>query len=248
MILSGKPVKEDYLKKLLEIRETLKRTPRLKIISDNSEDSEVYKRSILRYAKELSVEIVEDDEEADGIISLGKSEINIPFDKDIEGISPYHLGLLSYGKPIFLPPTPYASLKILEYYGFSLEGKVCAVVGRSVRVGKPLGLLILMFNGTPIIAHSKTKDLKKILKESDYVFLAANLGEYFGKEYFSENSVIVDISTVYKDGKLVGDAKFEELKDFVKGITPVPGGVGTITPLVLFENLFKAVQRRSQSP
>ncbi len=248
MILSGKPVKEDYLSKLFKLRDTLKRTPKLKIITDNSEDSEIYRRSLLRYAKKLSVDIVEDDEEADGIISLGKSEINIPFDKDIEGISPYHLGLLSYGKPMFLPPTPYASVKILEYYGFKLEGKVCTVVGRSVRVGKPLALLILMLNGTPIITHSKTTNLREILRRSDYVFLAANIGEHFGKEYFSEDSVIVDISTVYRDGKLVGDAKFDELKDSVKGITPVPGGVGAITPLVLFENLFKSVQRRTLSP
>ncbi len=238
MVLEGKSVEQEYLRELLTLRERLKKRPVLKVITDESEDSKAYERSIKRVAKRLDVEVVYDGD-ADGVINLGKESVNIPPDLDIEGISPYHLGLLSYGNPKFLPPTPYAAIKILEFYGFEIEGKVCTIVGRSVRVGKPLGMLIILRNGTPIITHTRTPDVKKFTRISDYVFLSAGIGEYFGKEYFTENSIVVDISTVFKDGKLVGDARFEELKDYVKAITPVPGGVGRITTLVLFENLFK---------
>ncbi|MEO0222141.1 MAG: bifunctional 5,10-methylenetetrahydrofolate dehydrogenase/5,10-methenyltetrahydrofolate cyclohydrolase [candidate division WOR-3 bacterium] len=244
MVLEGKTVENEYLRELLTLRERIKKRPVLKVITDESEDSRAYERSIKRVAKNLDVEIVYDGD-ADGVINLGKESVDILPDLDIEGISPYHLGLLSYGKPKFLPPTPYAAIKILEFYGFEVEGKVCTIIGRSVRVGKPLAMLILLKNGTPIITHTKTPDVKEFTRLSDYVFLSAGIGEYFGREYFTENSIVVDISTVFKGGKLVGDAKFDELKDYVKAITPVPGGVGRITTLVLFENLFKKLLEES---
>jgi len=243
MILDGKVVEQAYLEELLRLRMGINFKPKLKVLSDGSEDSRIYERSIRRIAERLEVEVVE-DEEADGIISLGKREVEIPPHLDIEGLSPENLGLLVYGKPRFFPPTPYAAIKILEFYGFNLEGKTCAIVGRSVRVGKPLSLLVLMRNGTPIIAHTKTQNLMSITRQSDFVFLCAGIGEHFGREYFNERSVVVDISTVYRDGRIIGDAKFGEVKDFVRAITPVPGGVGRITPLVLFENLFRKILHR----
>jgi methylenetetrahydrofolate dehydrogenase (NADP+)/methenyltetrahydrofolate cyclohydrolase len=230
MILDGKVVEQAYLEELLRLRRGINFKPKLKVLSDGSEDSRIYERSIRRIAEKLEVEVLE-DEEADGIISLGKREVEIPPELDIEGLSPENLGLLVYGKPRFFPPTPYAAIKILEFYGFNMEGKTCAIVGRSVRVGKPLSLLVLMKNGTPIIAHTKTQNLMSITRQSDFVFLCAGIG-------------VVDISTVYRDGRIVGDAKFGEVKDFVRAITPVPGGVGRITPLVLFENLFMKILHR----
>jgi methylenetetrahydrofolate dehydrogenase (NADP+)/methenyltetrahydrofolate cyclohydrolase len=101
-----------------------------------------------------------------------------------------------------------------------------------------------MKNGTPIIAHTKTQNLMSITRQSDFVFLCAGMGEYFGREYFNERSVVIDISTVYRVGRIIGDVKFGEVKDFVRAITPVPGGVGRITPLVLFENLFMKILHR----
>jgi methylenetetrahydrofolate dehydrogenase (NADP+)/methenyltetrahydrofolate cyclohydrolase len=102
--------------------------------------------------------------------------------------------------------------------------------------------MLLNRDSTVSILHSRTKDVETYTKMADVVFLSAGLGEYFGREYFSPESIVVDISTVYKDGRWVGDARFEEIKDYVKAITPVPGGVGKITPLVLFDNLFRAVE------
>jgi len=242
MILDGREVEKAYLGEISELRGRIKFRPKLKVISDNSEDSKIYERSISRLAERLDVEIVKDGD-ADGIISLGKNDVEMPPELDVEGLSPENLGLLLHGKPRFFPPTPYAAIKILEFYGFNLEGKICAIVGRSVRVGKPLSLLVLMKNGTPIITHTKTPNLADITKLSDITFLCAGIGEHFGAEYFTEKSVVVDISTVYRDGKIVGDAKFGELKDFVRAISQVPGGVGRITPLVLFENLFRKILR-----
>ncbi len=243
MILDGKLVERSYLEEIINLRRGINFRPKFRLISDGSDDSKIYERSIRRLAELLEVDVVMEGD-ADGIISLGRGEVYIPPELDVEGLSPENLGLLLYGKPRFFPPTPYAAIKILEFYGFNLEGKLCTIVGRSVRVGKPLFLLILMKNGTPIITHTKTQNLMSITRQSDFIFLCAGIGEHFGREYFSEKSVVVDISTVYKDGKIVGDAKFAELKDFVRAITPVPGGVGRITPLVLFENLFRKILRR----
>jgi len=239
--LEGKPVRRSYLKVLKTLRKRLNRTPKLFILSDGSEDSRIYERSIRRLARELDVEIVGDLNDCDGAIQLGRPQIELPPEKDIEGISEYHLGRIAYGKPLFVPPTPMAAIRLLEFYGYPLVGEEAVVVGRSVRVGKPLGLLLLNRDATLTLLHSKSRNIKNHTRQVRFAFLAAGVGEYFGRDYFSPHSVVIDIATVPKDGRVVGDARYEELLNWVEAITPVPGGVGSVTPLVLFENLFKAV-------
>ena len=247
MVLYGKPVGRAYFERLKARRERLPKAPRLAVLSDGHPDSEFYKRSILKLARKLGVEVVSSVGESDGVIQLGEPQIeDLPPEKDIEGISEYHIGRIAYDDPLYVPPTPMAALLLLEHYagdlGFEMRGADAVVVGRSVRVGKPLSLMLLNRDASVSILHSKTRDVKKYTRAADVVFLSAGVGECFGREYFSPESIVIDIATVYKDGRWVGDARFEELKDYVRGITPVPGGVGKITPLVLFDNLFRAVE------
>jgi len=248
-ILKGGPVRKAYMRELEDRRRALPRAPKLLILSDGEPDSEVYRRSIERLAHRLNVELVSALHECDGLIQLGRPQIeDVPPEKDVEGISEYHIGRLAYGRPLYLPPTPAAALKLLKFYGYPLRGVDVVVIGRSVRVGKPLALMLLNEDATPTVAHTKTADLQRITREAKIVFLSAGVGNRFGREYFSPESVVVDIATVSFNGGIVGDARYDELLDYVEAITPVPGGVGKITPLVLFDNLFRAVERSGETP
>ena len=247
MVLYGRPVGRAYFDRLKVRREKLPRPPKLVILSDGHPDSEVYKKSILKLARKLGVEVVSDIESSDGVIQLGEPQIeDLPPEKDVEGISEYHIGRIAYDDPLYVPPTPMAALLLLEHYAgelnFDLRGADAVVIGRSVRVGRPLSLMLLNRDASVSILHSKSKDVKRYTLSADVVFLSAGIGEYFGREFFSPDCIVIDIATVYRDGRWVGDARFEDLKDYVRGITPVPGGVGKITPLVLFDNLFRAVE------
>ncbi len=247
MVLYGRPVGRAYFNRLKARRERLPRAPKLVVLSDGHSDSEYYRGSILKLARKLGVEVVADVEESDGVIQLGEPQIkDLPPEKDVEGISEYHIGRIAYDDPLYVPPTPMAALLLLEHYAkdlnFEIRGADAVVIGRSVRVGRPLSLMLLNRDASVSILHSKSRDIRRYTLAADVVFLSAGIGEHFGREYFSPNCIVIDIATVQRNGRWVGDARFEELKDYVRGITPVPGGVGKITPLVLLDNLFKAVE------
>ena len=132
-------------------------------------------------------------------------------------------------------------MKILEYYNVDLSGKNVAIVNRSMVLGKPLAMMVLDKNGTPIICHSKTKNLKKILKEADVVVTATGRAKSLTREFLTEDSIVIDVGvSLDSDGKLSGDADYEDLKDYVKGITPRLGGVGKITSTLLMEQIVTA--------
>lgn len=166
----------------------------------------------------------------------------ISWKKDVDCMSPLNLAKIFQGDfSSFQPATPFASMKILEYYNIDLTGKTVAIINRSMVLGKPLAMMVLGKNGTPIICHSKTKDLKKILKEADVVVTATGRAKSLKRDSLTENSIVIDVGvSLDENGKLSGDADFEDLKDYVKGITPRLGGVGKITSTLLMEQLVTA--------
>lgn len=166
----------------------------------------------------------------------------ISWKKDVDCMSPLNLAKIFQGDfSSFQPATPFASMKILEYYNIDLTGKNVAIINRSMVLGKPLAMMVLGKNGTPIICHSKTKDLNKILKEADVVVTATGRAKSLTRESLTEDSIVIDVGvSLGEDGKLSGDADFEDLKGFVKGITPRLGGVGKITSTLLMEQLVQA--------
>lgn len=160
--------------------------------------------------------------------------------KDVDGYTSNNLGNLLSNQDCFVSATPGAAVRLVDYYNLDLTGKDVLVIGRSVNVGKPLSLLLLNKNATVTIAHSKTVNLKEKCKKADVIFLALGRANFLKKEDVNENTIIVDIGINFDEfGKLCGDAS-KECYDVVKAYSPVPGGVGVMTNIVLMENLLKA--------
>ncbi|SHE98715.1 bifunctional 5,10-methylenetetrahydrofolate dehydrogenase/5,10-methenyltetrahydrofolate cyclohydrolase [Caloramator proteoclasticus] len=162
--------------------------------------------------------------------------------KDVDCINPINVAKVMEGdKTGFAPCTPSAVIEILKHYGIELKGKNVVVIGRSMVVGKPLSMLLLNEDATVTICHSKTRNLKEITKKADILIVAIGRAKYINKEYVGENTVVIDVGiNVDNVGNLCGDVDFEDVKDIVSDITPVPGGVGAVTNTVLFKNLINA--------
>lgn len=164
--------------------------------------------------------------------------------KDVDGYTPINLGKLLSNQDCYISCTPGGAIRLLDYYNIDLTSKNVLVIGRSVNVGKPLSLLLLNKNATVTVAHSKTKDIKNLCKQADVIFLALGKANFLTVEDVNENTIIVDIGINFVDGKLCGDAS-SKCYELVKAYTPVPGGVGVMTNVVLMENLLKAYKNNN---
>lgn len=166
--------------------------------------------------------------------------------KDVDGFHPENFFSILSGKitnKTLLPCTPKGIISLLNFYNIALEGKNVCVVGRSLIVGKPMSLLLNFYNATVTMAHSHTKNLKELTKNSDIVITAVGKPEFFSKEFFLSNhsQVVIDVGqNKNKLGEWVGDVKYNEVYPNVYAITPVPGGVGPLTVISLVENLLIA--------
>ncbi|MGC8898910.1 MAG: bifunctional 5,10-methylenetetrahydrofolate dehydrogenase/5,10-methenyltetrahydrofolate cyclohydrolase [Candidatus Micrarchaeia archaeon] len=164
--------------------------------------------------------------------------------KDVDGISPYNLGmLLSSGRPYFVPATPQGIIHLLEYYGAKIDGANAVVVGRSVIVGKPIAALLLQKNATVTVCHSKTKNLAGYTKNADIIVAAAGSPGLVKADMVKEGAYVVDVGTTNVGGKLVGDVDFENVKKKAH-VSPVPGGVGPLTVACLLKNTLIAAKER----
>ncbi|RAK10606.1 methylenetetrahydrofolate dehydrogenase (NADP+)/methenyltetrahydrofolate cyclohydrolase [Halanaerobium saccharolyticum] len=160
--------------------------------------------------------------------------------KDIEGITSASLGKLFVGLKTLNPATAEACMEILDYYEIPIKGQRAVVVGRSNIVGKPVSILLQQRHATVTMCHSRTRDLEWELKQADIVVAAVGRAEMIKGEMLNKNSVVIDVGTNFVEGKLLGDVDFDSAADKVKSITPVPGGVGTVTNQVLMRNIVKS--------
>ena len=135
-------------------------------------------------------------------------------------------------------------IELLDYYGIDIAGKNCVVVGRSNIVGKPVAALLLERNATVTICHSKTKDLYKHTSQADILISAVGKPKFIGWGMVKKGAVVIDVG-INRDenGKLCGDVDFENVKDKVSYITPVPGGVGPMTVAMLMKNTLEAAKK-----
>lgn len=163
-------------------------------------------------------------------------------EKDVDCMHPLNLEKIFEGDISgFAPCTPKAAMEILLYNKVPLEGKNVVVINRSMVVGKPLAMMLLNENATVTICHSRTKDLDVIAKRADVVVTALGKAKLFGKEYFNEDSVIIDVGmSVDSEGKLSGDVDYPNVSEMVAMITPVPGGVGAVTTSILLSHVVHA--------
>ncbi len=160
--------------------------------------------------------------------------------KDIDGTHPFNMGLLCLGKPSLIPATPLAIMKILNAYHIPLKGKNAVVIGRSNIVGKPISLMLLSKDCTVTIMHSKTINIEKEASRADILIAAIGKPEYITPSYVKKDAVVIDVGINYKNNKLVGDVDFDNVAPISSHITPVPGGIGSMTTAVLLENLLTA--------
>ena len=171
--------------------------------------------------------------------------------KDVDGLHPFNVGLVSLGQPRFIPATPYGISEMLIRNKLEVEGTNIVIIGRSNIVGIPLGNLFVQkmknFNSTITICHSNTKNISEYTQNADIVMAALGRAKFLTVDMVKENSVIIDVGinriedNSKKSGyRLVGDVDYDSMIGHVKAITPVPGGVGPMTIAMLLKNTYKA--------
>ena len=169
-------------------------------------------------------------------------------DKDVDGITDISLAGVFAGKDVgFAPCTPSAVMEILDYYGIDPAGKKCVVIGRSLVVGKPAAMMLIKKNATVTICHTKTRNMPEVVKEADIVVVAAGRAGVIDASYLREGQIVIDVGiNVNEEGKLCGDVKYEEAEAVVDAITPVPGGVGSVTTSVLLLHVVDAAAKNAE--
>jgi methylenetetrahydrofolate dehydrogenase (NADP+)/methenyltetrahydrofolate cyclohydrolase len=168
--------------------------------------------------------------------------------KDVDGLTPYNIGMLQSGNAALKPCTPSGIMELLDYYKIDVSGMDVVVVNRSNLVGKPLLNLMLERDATVTICHSKTKDLNEKLRRADLVVTAVGNRQRFTltANMLKEDVVIIDVGIARINGRLTGDLDFESVKQKASWITPVPGGVGLMTRAMLLKNTVTAASLITQ--
>ena len=169
-------------------------------------------------------------------------------EKDVDGITDGSLaGVYAGTKQGFPPCTPAACMEILDYYGIETAGKRATIIGRSLVVGKPAAMMLIQRNATVTVCHTKTVDMPGVCRQAEILIVAAGRAGIVGKEYFSEGQTVIDVGINVDDqGNLCGDVNFGEAEHIVGAITPVPGGVGTVTTSVLVKHVIEAAERKQK--
>ncbi|MGL4308218.1 MAG: bifunctional methylenetetrahydrofolate dehydrogenase/methenyltetrahydrofolate cyclohydrolase FolD [Cetobacterium sp.] len=200
------------------------------------------------------IDVLNKDETIDGILvqlplpkHIDEKKImeKISINKDVDGFKAENVGKVLLGdKTALVSCTPLGILTLLKEYKIELEGKDVVIIGRSNIVGKPMAALLINEGSTVTICHSKTKNLVEKTKMADILIVAVGKENLINKEMIKDGAIIVDVGiNRTKEGKLTGDVDFENVKDNVSYITPVPGGVGPMTIATLLNNTLVAFKR-----
>jgi methylenetetrahydrofolate dehydrogenase (NADP+)/methenyltetrahydrofolate cyclohydrolase len=175
--------------------------------------------------------------------------------KDVDAFSPENVGLMSQGRPRFLPCTPHGVMQLLDRSGISIRGKEVVVVGRSDIVGKPLVNMCLQKSGpggpsnanaTVTCCHSQTPNLEEITRRADVLLVAIGKPNWITAQMVKPGAVVVDVGINRLEDRLVGDVDFESVCKVASAITPVPGGVGPLTIAMLLDNTLRAAEQQSE--
>ncbi len=272
MILDGKRLKEKILNDLKEKVSSLNEKPTLCVIQiGNDEASNIYinqKRKMCEFIGYNFIhEKLDEDVSQDYVLGLidrlnNDSKITsiliqmpvpssidpktiqnrVKKEKDVDGLNDYNVIDLLNNRDSLIPCTANGVLELLNEYNIDVEGKHVVMVGRSSLVGMPLFHLLENKNATVTLCHSKTKDLKSITKTAEILIVATGNKHLITEDMVKEGSVIVDVGINKVDGKLYGDVDFDNIKDKVSYISPVPGGVGPMTIASLAKNILKAYE------
>ena len=259
-------IKNEIKKEIIELKKKKNVTPCLVVILIGSfEPSKIYVRNKEKVANEVGIkskilkyqadvqehEILKkitelnNDKDVHGILVQlplpkqinVKNIINsIDPKKDVDGFNPINVGNLASGYKSIVPCTPLGCMILIKKIEKKIDGKHAVIIGRSNLNGKPMSQLLLKENCTVTIVHSKTKDIKTECKKADILVAAAGVPNLVRGSWIKDGSIVIDVGINKINGKLVGDVHFDEVKEKVKAITPVPGGVGPMTIACLLKN------------
>jgi methylenetetrahydrofolate dehydrogenase (NADP+)/methenyltetrahydrofolate cyclohydrolase len=234
------------------------------VLVDGDAASRVYANSLMKLAGSLGVggEIIElaaqvtqeellaaidrcnHDETITGILPMMPLPKHLDADmvatridpaKDVDALHPLSAGLVQVGKSRWAPCTPRAVMAILDYYHIDIAGRHVVIIGRSNIVGKPLVHLLLGKNATVTICHSKTENLTEVVKQGDIVIAAVGKPRLIGRQMIKHGAVVIDVGINEEAGNLVGDVDFDQVATIAAAITPVPGGVGVVSNVMVME-------------
>ena len=272
-LIDGKAISKEIKQKLKEEVSLLKRKPTLVVISvGNNAASEIYVHQKEKVAKDIGynfihlaydsvlekdlikkINTLNNDTNVDGIIvqlplpeSLNSNRIinSIDSDKDVDGLTYINAGKLLNKEPCLVSCTPMGIMYLFQHEHISLEGKNVVVIGRSNLVGKPLFNLLNNANATVTLCHSKTRDVSMYTREADIVIIAIGQKGFLTKDMLKEGSIVIDVGINRVNDKIYGDVDFDNCLDKVSKITPVPGGVGPMTVIMLMQNVLLAYQKK----
>lgn len=166
-------------------------------------------------------------------------------EKDVDGLTYLNAGLLLNNQTSMVSCTPKGIMELLKREKVDLTGSRAVVIGRSILVGKPMMNLLINANATVTLCHSKTKDLAKITRSADILIVAIGKKHFITRDMVKRGSVIIDVGINRIDGKLYGDVNYDDVYAKVKKITPVPGGVGPMTVVMLMKNVIESFEKQN---
>ena len=222
-------------------------------------DEDVEEEDVLSLVEELNKR-----EDVDGILvqlplpkHIDEKKIinSIAPEKDVDGFSPVNVGHLCLGDECYVPCTPKGIIEILRYYGIKTEGKKVVVIGRSNIVGKPMAMLLMQkgADATVTVCNTKTPDLCEFTKDADIIIVATGRPGTLDASMCRDDAVIIDVGvnrisdpSREKGYRLVGDVDYKSFENTTCMVTPVPGGVGLMTVMMLMENTYLAAERRAR--
>ena len=267
-------LREEIKKEISGIKEKINKSPGLSVILiGNFEPSQIYVKNkekysaevginseVIKYSKEVKEsEILEKIEELNNNKNVSGILVQLPLpahinkekiintikpSKDVDGFHPLNVGNLSLGYKAIVPCTPLGCLLLIKKVEKNLTGKHAVIIGRSNLNGKPMAQLLLKENCTVSIVHSKTKDLKSECQKADILVAAVGVANLIKVDWVKKDSIIIDVGINKVNNKIVGDVDFEHVKEKVKAITPVPGGVGPMTIACLLKNTLECFKAR----
>ena len=267
-------LREEIKKEILEIKIRTNKSPGLSVILiGDFAPSQIYVKNkeknskevginseIIRYSKEVKeskilekIDELNNNDNVSGILvqlplpaHISKEKIinAIKPSKDVDGFHPINVGNLSSGYKAIVPCTPSGCLLLIKKVEKNLTGKHAVIIGRSNLNGKPMAQLLLKEDCTVSIVHSKTKDLKSECQKADILVAAVGVANLVKSDWVKKDSIIIDVGINKVADKIVGDVDFEQVKDKVKAITPVPGGVGPMTIACLLKNTLECFKAR----
>ncbi len=267
-------LREEIKKEILEIKKKTNQSPGLSVILiGDFAPSQIYVKNkeknskevgitseVIKYSKEVKEsEILEKIEELNNNNSVSGILVQLPLpahiskekiinaikpSKDVDGFHPMNVGNLSSGYKAIIPCTPLGCLLLIKKAEKNLTGKHAVIIGRSNLNGKPIAQLLLKEDCTVSIVHSKTKDLKSECQKADILIAAVGVANLVKGDWVKKDSIIIDVGINKVADKIVGDVDFEQVKNKVKAITPVPGGVGPMTIACLLKNTLDCFKAR----